>query len=135
MYKDIYIIMLTDDKCQNPYIFECSSTTKIWVEGVNQEKHSVVFAGYITLAGNQQWEEWCCLAQSIFLCVCTCHLVNSEILVHHDWATLYHTAWCDSLWTIRSNEGIEKKWHMQNVVFINFAPIMSQHHTMCWRRS
>ena len=35
---------------------------KIEVERVNQEKCLVEFAGYITLAGKQQWGVWCCLA-------------------------------------------------------------------------
>ena len=36
------------------YILGHSSTIKIGVERVNQEKYLVEFAGYIILAGNQQ---------------------------------------------------------------------------------
>ena len=39
---------------KNPNIFQCSSTIKIAVERVNQKRCLVEFAGYITLAGNQQ---------------------------------------------------------------------------------
>ena len=38
----------------NTYIFQHSSTIKIGVERINQEKRLVEFAGYITLMGNQQ---------------------------------------------------------------------------------
>ena len=36
------------------YVFERSSTIKVGAERVNQEKRLAEFAGYITLAGNQQ---------------------------------------------------------------------------------
>ena len=45
-------LLYTDDL--DLYIFERSSTMKIDVERVNQEKGLVEFAGYITLAGNQK---------------------------------------------------------------------------------
>ena len=47
MYAYIYIYIYI-------YTFERSFTMKIGVERVNQEKGLVEFAGYITLAGNQQ---------------------------------------------------------------------------------
>ena len=45
IYMHIYVYI---------HIFERSSTTRIVVERVNQEKRFVEFAGYITLAGNHQ---------------------------------------------------------------------------------
>ena len=40
--------------CDYIYIFKSSSTIKIGVERVNQEKRLVEFAGYITLATNSE---------------------------------------------------------------------------------
>ena len=49
IYKHMHTYMLT-----YIYVFERSSTIKIAVERVNQEKGLVELAAYITLAGNQQ---------------------------------------------------------------------------------
>ena len=54
------------------YMFECSTTMKIGVEGVSQERGLVMFAVYITLAGIN------------ILFSCTPYIFTSETKVHQD---------------------------------------------------
>ena len=110
------ISCLADDRCRLQIwpagiwyplatnISERSSSTKLELN--ESVKRDDWLAGYITLAGNQQWGVWCCLAWLIFLLSCTPHLFTSQTMVHRDRTRWCHTACGGFLCTTRSSEGI-----------------------------